>query len=135
MCLGLKDYIELQKAFRLIQDVDHYKHLKGLHFLEISSAGVEILIGAGILQAHQIVETRFGSMNQPKAVKTGLGWSLVRPDQYVADGECSSNCRKTRDLRQQMLNMFEREFNEDNHADCDVFLVEDSRFLKMMTIS
>jgi len=35
-------------------------------------------------------------------------------------------------FRQEMLNMFEHEFNEDNHADCDVFSVEHSRFLKMM---
>ena len=31
-----------------------------------------------------------------------------------------------------MLNMFEHEFSEDNHADCDVFSVDNSRFLKMM---
>jgi len=44
---------------------DHYKHLKGLHFPEIASAGVEILIDAGVLQAHEITDTRSGLMNQP----------------------------------------------------------------------
>jgi len=47
------------------QDVDHYKHLEGLHFPEIPSAGVEILIGAGVLQAHEITDTRSeGSQNR-----------------------------------------------------------------------
>jgi len=55
------------------QDVDHCKHLEGLHFPEIPFAGVEILIGAGVLQAQEIATTRSGSMNQPRAVKTGLG--------------------------------------------------------------
>ena len=50
----------------------------------------------------------------------------------MADGECSANFCKTGDLRQKMLNMFEHEFSEDNHADCDVFSVDNSRFLKMM---
>ena len=35
-------------------DVERYEHLRGLHFPEIHSKEVEVLIGAAVLEAHEI---------------------------------------------------------------------------------
>jgi len=54
--------------------------LRGLHFPEVHSKEVQVLIGAAVLKVHEITESRYAKDAQPKAVRTGLGWTLVGPE-------------------------------------------------------
>ena len=57
-----------------------HKHLTGLNFPEISKQKVESLIGADVWQAHVIHGSIEGEPDQPRALRTGLGWILFGPD-------------------------------------------------------
>jgi len=61
-------------------DIERYEHLRGLHFPEVHSKDVEVLVGAAVLEAHEITESRYGKDAQPEAIRTGLGWTLVGPE-------------------------------------------------------
>ena len=116
-------------------DVKRYEHLRGLNFPEVHSKEVEVLIGAAVLEAHEMTESKYGKDAQPKAVRTGLGWTLVGPEPcFSGKKECSVNFLRTeQSLRKQMLRMINHEFSEDrSNADDKPFSVEDELFLHLM---
>jgi len=80
-----------------------------LHFPELHSNEIEVLIGAAALEAHEITDSRCGTNSQPKAVRTGLGWTLIDPEICQPSGEdCSVNfSRIEQSLHKQMLHMFD----------------------------
>jgi len=61
-----------------------YEHLHGLHFPEVSESCIDLLIGAGAMQVHSVVDARVVSRRgQPTAFKTGVGWVLMGPDEQM----------------------------------------------------
>ena len=61
-----------------------YEHLHGFHFSEASESCVDLLIGAGAVQVHSVVDARVASRrSQPTAFKTGVGWVLMGPDELM----------------------------------------------------
>jgi len=70
---------------------------------------VEIFIGADVWQVYVIRESVEGDLDQPRALKTGLGWRvfgpeprIYNPDKYVV------NCMQSFNyvLHEQMQRMF-----------------------------
>jgi len=65
---------ELTESNLSYNDVKRYKHLRGLHFPEVHSNEVEVLVGAAALEAHEIIDSTCGTDSQPKAVRTAWSW-------------------------------------------------------------
>ena len=62
--------------------VDHrqlkqFDHLRGLKFPQYDGGEVKLLLGGNVLEAVLQQEARVGRPNQPAAVRTEFGWSLV----------------------------------------------------------
>jgi hypothetical protein len=61
------------------QGIKRWPHLKNIAFTESSRCEVGILLGTDVPKAHWVIEQRFGQGNEPFAVKTLLGWTLMGP--------------------------------------------------------
>ena len=61
------------------------EHLKNIPFPDIKPSDVKILIGANVPEAHLQIESRVGAPNEPIAVKTKLGWTLIGIGKDVTD--------------------------------------------------
>jgi len=109
--------------------VSQYNHLSGLNFPEISKQKVEILIGADVWQAHVIHESIEGEPDQPRALRTGFGWTLFGPDPRMHGCEMYVvNCtQSTNDmLHEQLTKMFNCEFCNSQTYDAP-YSVEDKQ--------
>jgi len=78
--LAVKELPNFNASIPTDEVVSKYNLLSGLNFPEISKQKVEILIGADVWQAHVIRDTIEGDPGQPRALRTGLGWTLFGPD-------------------------------------------------------
>jgi hypothetical protein len=54
-----------------------WDHVKGLDLTDIDTSEVKILIGINIPAAHLQIDSRMGQENEPIAIQTPLGWSLM----------------------------------------------------------
>ena len=54
-----------------------WKHVQDLNMHNIDSSKVQILIGANVPLAHVQTDFRMGEDDQPVAIRTALGWSLM----------------------------------------------------------
>jgi len=93
-----------------------YDHLHGLHFPEVPESCIDLLIGAGAVQVHSVVDARVGSRrSQPIAFRTGVGWVLMGPDELMPSNKecylCLSCCNAGR-LNDKMQQLFEQDFRE-----------------------
>ena len=66
-------------------DLISFPHLKSLKLPMLNNATVDVLIGNDVIRAHKVLEEREGNGNQPNAIRTPLGWSLIGP----SIGSCS----------------------------------------------
>jgi len=105
--------------------------LTGLNFPEIPQRQVEILIGADIWQAHVIHESIQGESDHPRALRTGLGWTLFGPDPKTHGSEgYAVNCVQTTNevLHEQLKRMFNYEFSDNTQISDAPYSVEDKQF-------
>ncbi|XP_076826011.1 uncharacterized protein LOC143471520 [Clavelina lepadiformis] len=120
------------------KDVTRYPYLEGLQFPAIPAGGVELLIGAGARKAHVIHAVREGGANQPTAVRTGLGWTLVGPEPATEDrAVCHVNYARcdNRILHDQMQRMFDHDFVEDEDSEDLSYSVDDIRAIHKLKSS
>ena len=94
---------------------------------------MEILIGADIWQAHVIPESIPGEPDHPRALRTGLGWTLFGPNPKTHGSEgYAVNCVQTTNevLHEQLKRMFNYEFSDNRQISDAPYSVEDKQFLK-----
>ena len=92
---------------------------------------MEILIGADIWQAHVIHESIQGESDHPRALRTGLGWTLFGPDPKTHGSEgYAVNCVQTTNevLHEQLKRMFNYEFSDNTQISDAPYSVEDKQF-------
>ena len=71
----MKDLPDISSSIPKDSQLRSYEHLHGLHFPEVSESCVDLLIGAGAVQVHSVVDARVGNRrSQPTAFRTGVGW-------------------------------------------------------------
>ena len=71
------------------RDLDRYKHLQGVRFIELENESVNLLIGLDVLVAFRPVENRYGNDGEPDAIRTALGWTLFGPSVSSVNEEAS----------------------------------------------
>ena len=76
-----------------------YEHLHDLNFCDVLPEEVQILIGANVPQAHIQIEVRRGLDDQPMAIHTALGWSVMGTTYFEkhTDTEANVNLISTQD--------------------------------------
>ena len=97
----MEDLPDISSSIPRDSQLRSYEHLHGLHFPEVSESCIDLLIGAGAVQVHSVVDARVGSRrNQPTAFKTGVGWVLMGPDELMPSNKncylCLSCCNGAR---------------------------------------
>jgi len=104
-----------------------------LHFPEVSESCIDLLIGAGAVQVHSVVDARVGRRrSQPTAFRTGVRWVFMGPDELMPSNKecylCLSCCDAGR-LNDKMQQLFEQDFCEKS-ANTEILLsVKDNCFL------
>ena len=104
---------------------------------QIDERQVDLLIGAGTQIAHQIYDSKNGLPDQLRAVRTGLGWTLVGPDPNMREAKTHTvnNVICNDDLlHTQMQQMFDHDFIEDRKYSSDdlAYSIEDKRALTLL---
>ena len=130
--LAVKELPNFNASIPTNEVVSKYNHLTGLNFPEIPQRQAEILIGADISQAHVIHESILGEPYHPRALRTGLGWTLFGPDPKTHGSEgYAVNCVQTTNevLHEQLKRMFNYESDNSQISDAS-YSVEDKQFLK-----
>ena len=132
--MAIDELPNLSSSIPTDKTASQYDHLKGLRFPKVAHNDVEILIGADVWQAYAIRKVLEGSHDEPRALQTGLGWTLFGPDKGVKFANALSvNFTHCSDdmLHEQMKKMFNYEFSDCNYASDDLsYSVEDKLFLK-----
>ena len=131
--LVMKDLPDISSSIPRDAQLRSYEYLHGLHFPEVSESCVDLLIGAGAVQVHSVVDARVGSRRgQPTAFKTGVGWVLMGPDELMPSNKecclCLSCCDAGR-LNEKMQQLFEQDFCEKSANIEFPLSVEDKLFL------
>jgi len=135
--LDMKDLPDISSSIPRDSQLRSYKHLHGLHFPEVSESCIDLLIGAGAVQVHSVVDARVGSRRgQPTAFRTSVGWVPMGPDELMPSNKacylCLSCCEPGR-LNDEMQQLFEQDFCEKS-ANIEVPLsVEDKLFLSKVS--
>ena len=60
-------------------DIERWPHLQHVKLPNVGSVKVDLLIGYTCHQAFMPLEVKVGNHNEPFAVRTGLGWSVMGP--------------------------------------------------------
>ena len=128
---------DLQDSIPSNQDVKRYKHLEGLSFPALKSKRINMLIGANVQAAHIQRDFRQGSVGEPNAVLTDLGWGLVGPvgkhNHSNVTGFCHVHSVQADSdvLHKQFVEMYQHDFSEVTNEDTPVS-IEDRRALSIM---
>jgi len=129
--LVVKELPNFNASIRTNEVVSKYYHLSGLNFPEISKQKVEILIGAHVWQAHVIHESVEGEPDQPRALRTGLGWTLFGPDPRTRGSKgYAVNCvQSANDIQyERKKRMFNYDFPDNSQVSDAPYSVEDKQF-------
>lgn len=125
--LAVQELPDVSFSIPTNEDVKRHRYLRGLHFPVVSDGQIDILIGADVQRAHAVRAVRQGKDNQPKAVRTGVGWTLVGPDESLATkSESRANFAQCENVT------LHRDFNEDHTSDKLEYSVEDKRALSRL---
>ena len=129
--LVMKDLPDISSSIPRDSQLRSYEHLHGLHFPEVSESCVDLLIGAGAVQVHSVVDARVGSRrSQPTAFRTGVGWVLMGPDELMPSNKERYFClRDSGRLNDKMQQLFEQDFCEKSANNEFPLSVEDKLFL------
>jgi len=131
--LVIKDLPDISSSIPKDSQLRSYEHLHGLHFPEVSGSCIDLLIGAGAVQVHSVVDARVGSRrSQPTAFKTGVGWVLMGPNELMPSNKecylCLSCCDPGR-INDKMQQLFEQDLCEKSANIEFPLSVEDKLFL------
>ena len=61
----------------LSRSLEKWPHLQEVHFLEVKRRKISILLGTNIQEAFIPLDVRKGNRNEPLAIKSCLGWSIL----------------------------------------------------------
>ncbi|XP_046855980.1 uncharacterized protein LOC124449080 [Xenia sp. Carnegie-2017] len=126
-------------------DVKGWSHLKGVNLTDLVDKKVTILIGSDVPEALCPLEVRSGKRNQPYAIRTILGWTVMGPLKGKPYQEAQMNfihvdqalgCMEREDgmssIRQQLQNLYNSEFSESAADVKECLSVEDRRAKAIM---
>ena len=65
------------KSILVKERINGLEHLKGIKIHDVSASDITALIGANAPEAFIQLEVKKGLPNEPYAIKTALGWSLL----------------------------------------------------------
>ena len=135
--LAVKELPNFKESIPTNKVVSKYNHLTGLNFPEMPQRKVEILIGADVWQAHVIHESIEGEPDQPRALTTGLGWTLFGPDPRTHAERHVVNCVQGTNevLPEQMKRMSNYEFSDNSQTYDAPYSVEDKQLPRKAEIS
>ena len=130
-----------QGSLDLTGNSDQLEHLQDLQIPKINASDVTILIGANAPDAFLQVDLRKGQPNEPYALKTMLGWSLLgnitkNEGNKVDTRYCINhfeNIRKTMKMMHQIVKRFwetEDCFNVDSRE--TAMSIEDKECLRVL---
>ena len=129
-------------------DVQQWPHLKNVDITDLVDKKVTILIGSDAPVALCPLEVRSGKKNQPHAIRTILGWTVVGPlmrkthqdaqinyirvDQALG---CKEDVKVMSSIQQQLQRLYNSEFSESTADLKECFSVEDRRAKAIMDSS
>ena len=75
---AVKDLTIPLKHISLSRSLEQWPHLQEVHFPELERKKISILLGTNIQEAFVPLDVRKGNRNEPLAIKSCLGWSILR---------------------------------------------------------
>ena len=139
---------ELKSSIPSGQDlISHVDVLQGISLPEVLG-GIKLLIGADIPEAHRTLEYRISQVGGPDAIRTMLGWSLVvhinerlstQIPEFKVNLVRSENSMLHKQMQaiyetllKQMVEMYQKDFNEGTDSLKVAMSVEDRRALAII---
>ena len=124
------------------QDARHWPHLQDIKLPSISEKEVRLIIGTNVPDAFWVLEERRGNREEPYAIRTPLGWTLMGPMDRSVGEDCHLNVnfvRSSEALREDedcLVHQLERFWEVENSGvipESKVSMsVEDKRALAIM---
>jgi len=65
------------KHTKVMKDADQLSHLKGVPFPDVERMKISVLIGTNVQEAFIPIEVRKGKADEPIAIRSSLGWSVL----------------------------------------------------------
>lgn len=132
---AIKDLEIPLKHTKTLETVDRWPHLKGVPFPEVERKKISVLIGTGVQEAFIPLEVRQGKSNEPFAIRSNLGWSVLggaskgRPCEKL----CSNYiCGEDVTLGHQLEEFWKVESYGIQKTEIEPMSVEDKRAMKVI---
>lgn len=74
---AVKDLTIPLKHIRLSRSLEQWPHLQEVHFPEVERKKISNLLGTNIQEAFVPLDVRKGNRNEPLALESCLGWSIL----------------------------------------------------------
>ncbi|VDP69071.1 unnamed protein product, partial [Echinostoma caproni] len=100
----------MERVLPTTEELKSWEHLRSVKFSHAFDMRVELLIGSDVPAAHWVLEQRLGKIDEPYAVKTALGWSLMGPTSRSSTKWCYAST--VNDLERQIQRLYDSEFKE-----------------------
>ena len=114
--LAVSSLPDLRHSVPSREDAKRYSYLRDIDFPSLEYEQVDLLVGADVQMAHIPKEVRQRNSDEPTAVHTGLGWTLVGPEPLISENDLVSppliNFVEVDNevLHQQMLRAYNHDF-------------------------
>ena len=139
----------LPESISTAADVQQWSHLKDIDVADLVDKKVTILIGSDVPEALCPIEVRSGGKNQPHAIKTILGWTVMGPlkgKRRLEDAQmnliqvdqvlgCKEDIRGVRSIHEQLQSLYNAEFSESTADLRECLSIEDRRAKEIMDSS
>ena len=136
----------LPESIPTAADVQQWFHLKDVDIADLVDKKVTILIGSDVPEALCHIEVRSGGKNQPHAIKTILGWTVMGPlkgKRCLEDAQmnliqvdqvlgCKEDIRGVRSIHEQLQSLHNTEFSESTADLKESLSIEDRRAKEIM---
>ena len=117
------------------RQLQQWSHLQDIEFTNDSGSEIGILLGTDVPKAHWVVEQRIGRANEPYAVRTLLGWTLLGPVSTSLNKHPTVNHSTFGDIDKELERFYQQDIFEPTISKDKEMSVNDRRALNLMQSS
>ena len=132
---AVKDLTIPLKHTRLSKSLEQWPHLREVRFPEVERRKISILLGTNIQEAFVPLDVRKGNRNEPLAIKSCLGWSILGGFsnlQSHSQGQVNLISSEDVSLNDQLEEFWKIESYGTARSETKPLSVEDRRALKLI---
>ncbi|CAH8428647.1 unnamed protein product, partial [Schistosoma turkestanicum] len=122
----IKRVVPEEKQLRL------WQHLQGIDLRRCESKRIGLLVGCNVPEAHRNLEQRLGRPEEPYAIKTIFGWTLIGPLGTHVTRHIKPNHLSLSEIESTLERFYQQDLLEESQSKDKDLSIEDRTALRIM---